>query len=136
VVGEGMGEFRATLVYTDAPGNPWSGGGGVAPWGGVSILKNDLDLRVIAPGGIAYWGNYGLGNHRLLPAGVLPSNWSRANGWADARNNVENVFIQNPEAGGWTVRVSLRKLVEDGHRETPELDADFALVVTTLPEAP
>jgi len=38
--------------------------------------------------------------------------------------------------GNWTVRVSLRELVEDGHRETAELDADFALVVTTLAAGP
>jgi serine protease AprX len=133
VVSAGMDELRATLVYTDAPGNPWSGTGGMPPWGGASVLKNDLDLRVISPGGTTYWGNYGLGNQRPLPAGVDPSNWSLPNGWADDHNNVENVFIEDPAAGNWIVRVSLRDLVEDGHRETPELDADFALVVTTLP---
>jgi len=54
-------------------------------------------------------------------------------GRRDFHNNVENVFIENPDAGNWTVRVRLRSLVEDGHRETPEWDADFALVVTTVP---
>lgn len=112
-------EFRATLVYTDPPGNPEE-----APE--LPKLKNDLDLRVVSPGGTEYWGNHGLDD----------SLWSVADGKADTRNNVENVFVSNPSYGDWVVQVIVSKLVEDGHRETPEFDVDFAVVVTTLPVPP
>ncbi|MBU0617204.1 MAG: S8 family serine peptidase [Planctomycetes bacterium] len=110
-------ELRATLVYTDAPGNPWEAQE-------LPKLKNDLDLHVVSPGGTEYWGNWGLDD----------SLWSVPNGKADFRNNVENVFVSDPAYGDWVVRVIVSELVEDGHRETPGImDVDFALVVTTLP---
>ena len=112
-------ELRVTLVYTDAPGNPWEAQE-------LPKLKNDLDLRVVSPGRTEYWGNWGLDD----------SLWSLPDGKADNRNNVENVFVSNPSYGNWVVQVIVSKLVEDGHRETPEFDVDFALVVTTLPVPP
>jgi hypothetical protein len=45
-------------------------------------------------------------------------------------NTVENVFVQMPEAGVWTVEVRADEVVQDGHKETMEVDADYALVVT------
>jgi hypothetical protein len=102
-------DFRATLVYTDPKGDTVS-----------SVHRiNDLTLQVTTPAKISYWGN----------AGLVTGNISVSGGAADAINTVENVFLQNPQAGLWTVRVFGDSIVQDSHVETPEADADFALVV-------
>jgi serine protease AprX len=104
--------LRATLVYRDPPG------------GGPSSLPriNDLTLKVVAPDGTVYRGNHGL----------LSGNWSAPGGTFDKVNTVENVFIQSPQGGYWTVEVSVSELNEDGHPETPGFppDADYALVIS------
>ncbi|SDO70634.1 Putative Ig domain-containing protein [Actinokineospora alba] len=56
-------------------------------------LVNDLDLEVVSPTGTVYRGN------------VFAGGWSNSGGTADRRNNLENVYLQNPVAGEWTVRV-------------------------------
>ena len=40
------------------------------------------------------------------------------------------VFVQNPDPGLWLVEVIASEVNEDSHIETPEVDADFALVVS------
>ena len=47
----------------------------------------------------------------------------------DTINTVENVFIQNPQAGDWTIEVTATEVNMDVHVETPEDDQDYALVV-------
>ncbi len=106
----GEPRFRATLVYTDPPGNP------AADYARI----NDMNLKVTSPSGTFYWGNNGL----------LQDNTSTSGGNPNIVDTVENVWIENPEAGTWTVQVIAREVNEDGHPETPELDVDFALVVT------
>src|SRR5262249_11991077 len=112
-VDAGEPSFRATMVYLDPAGNP-------------SIQTqhriNDLSLEVIAPDGSRYAGNNG------LKQGI----WSVASPTAplDTKNVEENVFVQNPIAGTWTVHVIASEIVQDSHVETPEMDADFALVVS------
>ncbi len=110
--------FKATMVYIDPQGNP-----------AVQTQHriNDLTLKVTAPGGATYWGNWGL----TLPTGG-PAHWiwSQPGGNPDTKNVVENVFVQNPQPGTWTVVVSAPELVMDARLETPELDADYALVVS------
>lgn len=102
--------LRATMVYLDLAGTT-----------SASLHRiNDLSLRVTSPSGTPYWGNNGLSS----------GNWSASNGSSDTLNVIENVFVQNPEAGAWTVEIFADELNGDGHVETPELDADFALVVT------
>ena len=81
---------------------------------------NDLTLRVISPSQAVYWGNNGL----------LGGNWSTPGGWTNTIDTVENVFIENPEAGTWIVEVHADEINQDGHVETPDVDADFALVVS------
>ena len=103
-------ELNVTLVYTDPMGTV----------GADYARINDLSLQVIPPSGTAYWGNYG------LEAG----NVSVPGGNSDTVNTVENVFIPAPQAGTWTVAVIGDEIVEDAHLETPELDADYALVVS------
>jgi len=109
--------LKVTMTYADPAGNP-----------AVQTQHriNDLTLKVISPSDVIYWGNYG------LKEGV----WSQPDGCADTKDTVENVFIQNPEAGTWTIQVSADEIIQDSHVETPELDADYALVVSPVLSAP
>ena len=109
-VESGEPELRVTMVYADPMGVP----------GASEHRINDLTLKVTSPSSTVYWGNNGL----------LEGNWSTSGGTANTIDTVENVFIQNPEAGVWSVEVIASEVNEDGHVETPELDADFALVVS------
>lgn len=103
-------ELRATLVYSDPPGVP-----------GAAVHRvNDLTLRVFAPDGAVYWGNYGL----------LAGNYSLPGGSANTRDTVENVFVADPAPGAWLVEVIASEINADGHVETPAVDADFALVIS------
>lgn len=106
----GQVDFRATLVFADPAGLPSSS----------QHRINDLSLRVTSPTGTVYWGNNGL----------LEGNWSVAGGDANHIDTVENVFVENPEVGFWLVEVIAHEINQDGHVETPEVDADFALVVS------
>ncbi len=110
VVDPGTQELRTTLVYLDPAGTTSS-----------SMHRiNDLTLRVTQPGGgVRYWGNNGL----------RTGNWSTSGGSSNDRDVVENVFIENPTPGGWTIEVIADEIVQDAHMETGAVDADFALVV-------
>lgn len=111
VVSPGEPELKVTMIFADPPGNPAA----------AEARINNLDLKVTAPDMTEYWGNVGL----------LDGNYSTAGGTANSVDTVENVFIQNPASGNWTVEVTAAELVEDGHTETEGvLDADFALVVS------
>lgn len=108
----GSQPLRATLVYSDPPGVP-----------GSSVHRiNDLSLKVTAPNGTTYyWGNNG------LDTGV----WSSSGGSSNTIDTVENVFIESPAAGTWTIQVLGDDIVQDGHVETASvIDADYALVVS------
>jgi len=101
-------DLRVTMVYADPPGNP-----------AATIHRiNDLSLRVTSPSGTQYWGNQGL----------LDGNWSTPGGAANEVDTVENVFVPDPECGIWTVEVIASEIIQDGHVETPNVDADYALV--------
>jgi serine protease AprX len=110
-VNAGEPALRATLVYIDTKGNPAVQ---------TQHRVNNLDLRVTAPDGTIYWGNNGL-------AAAL---WSPAGGVPNTKDTVENVFVQNPMAGTWTVEVIGAEIIQDTHVETPAIDADYALVVS------
>ncbi len=111
VVTAGEPELKFTMTFADPPGNPAA----------AQHRINNLDLRVIAPDLTEYWGNVGL----------LDGNYSTAGGSANDYDTVENVFIENPAEGTWTVEVIATEIVEDGHTETDGVnDADFALVVS------
>jgi hypothetical protein len=115
----GEPQFRATMVYADVEGTANS-----------SIHRvNDLDLWVKAPDGKQYHGNYGLGG-ATNPS--LAGNYSVAGGSRDARDTVENVFVQKPLSGVWVVRVTATEVNQDTHTETAATDADFALVVSGI----
>ncbi len=107
----GTEPLRATLVYTDPMGSPSA----------ARARVNDLSLRVTAPNGTVFWGNNGL----------LTGNWSTPGGTSNKVDTVENVFVERPAAGTWTIEVLAAEINADGHPETTATDADFALVVTT-----
>ena len=115
-VPEGAAPLRVTLVYKDPPGTTSSS----------QHRINDLTLKVTSPTGDVYWGNNGL----------LGGNWSTPGGTANTVDTVENVFVQSALAGQWTIEVMASEINEDGHPGTPEVDADYALVVSGINPAP
>ncbi len=109
-VPSGQPDLRVTLHYPDPPGTTSS----------TQHRINDVTLKVTSPTGTVYWGNNG------LVAGI----WSQPGGSPDTKNTVENVFVQNPTPGVWLIEVQANEVNQDGHVETPELDVDYALVVS------
>ncbi len=104
--------FRATLAWTDAPGNP----------GAATIRENDLNLEVQV-GGNTYRGNdFTLGISNVFnPAN--PTAW-------DDDNNVESVFLPAGTSGPFTVTVDPADIGEDGvPNNSDTTDQDFALVI-------
>ncbi len=101
--------LRVTLVYAEPGGMPAASG---------SMLLNNLDLKITDPAGNVYWGNNGL----------LLGRFSQLGGTPNSVDNVENVFIQTPAPGRWVIEVIADDLTVDSHTETPQVDADYALV--------
>ena len=109
-IGPGVPEFRATMVYSDPAGMPSAS----------TQLVNDLDLRVTRwSDGAFWWGNRGLaaGPH------------SSSGGSPNTVDNVEGVYLEDPQPGLYLVDVHAASVVQDARQETPQLDADFALVM-------
>ena len=97
--------LKVTLAWADAPGAV----------GANPALVNNLDLTV-DNGGDTYLGN------------VFSSGWSQTGGTADSKNNLENVFIQNP-AGGATITVDATNIAGDAILYSGDTtDQSFALV--------
>ncbi len=98
--------FRVTLAWTDAPGTSTS-----APW------VNNLDLTVTV-GGTSYKGN------------VFTLDNSVAGGTADAKNNIESVFVPAGVSGVFTVTVQATNIAGEGVPGNADTtDQDFALVI-------
>lgn len=109
--------FRVTLAWTDAAG-PTTG----APW------VNNLDLEVTV-GGNTYKGN------------VFTGASSVTGGTADAKNNVESVFLPAGTTGSFTITVRATNIAGDGVPGNADTtDQDFALVAynanTGAPSSP
>ncbi len=109
-VPQGEPEFAVSMVYIDPQGNPANQ---------TQHRINDLTLKVISPSNVVYWGNNGLRD----------DNFSTPGGNPNTKDTVENVFLFNPEPGVWTVQVRGDEIVQDARLETPELDADYGLVI-------
>lgn len=92
--------FKVTLAWTDPAAAP----------GAATTLVNNLDLEVIAPDGKTYYGN----------------DFDRR-GKKDNSNNVEQVYIPDPQSGEYKIVVRGRSVVEDASTESG-LTQDFALV--------
>lgn len=108
-VASGQTELNVTMVYTDPMGTV----------GASQARINDLSLKVTSPSGTVYWGNNGL----------TSGNVSTAGGTSNRVDTVENVFLANPAAGTWKVEVIADELVQDARLETPQVDADYGLVI-------
>jgi hypothetical protein len=108
-VAQGQPELRICLSYADPAGNPSA----------TRARVNDLTLRVTAPSTAMYWGNVGLSD----------GNYSQPGGERNSVDTVECVFVQNPAPGIWEVEVGAFLIAQDGHVETPVVDADYGLVV-------
>src|SRR5436190_1838602 len=109
VVADDSQPLFVTLAYTDVPAFP----------GAVPALVNDLDLEVVAPDGRIYRGNQFLFGESIADSPA-----------SDNLNNVECVFIREPVAGQYIVRVRARNVPQDSRIETGAVDQDFALVVS------
>ncbi|PKP35600.1 MAG: hypothetical protein CVU00_01750 [Bacteroidetes bacterium HGW-Bacteroidetes-17] len=107
---DGVKPLKITLVYADPPGSPAA----------TKQLINDLNLKLISPSGKIFWGNNGLDK----------GNWSVSEGEPNHLDNVENIFIKNPETGIWKISVIAEEVVKDAHLETEQIDADYALIVS------
>jgi hypothetical protein len=75
--------LKVTLVWTEPPGAA----------NAANPVVNNLNLTVIAPDGTTFLGN------------VFAAGQSTTGGTADALNNVEQVLINAPAVGNWTIRV-------------------------------
>jgi len=85
-VAPGDAELKLMLAWDDFPGTP-----NVSP-----ALVNDLDLVAVSPGGATH-----------LPWTLDPANPAvpAVRTQADHLNNIEQVLVDNPAPGTWTVRV-------------------------------
>jgi hypothetical protein len=84
--------FKATIAWTDPPGTP------VAPAVNPTnhMLVNDLDLRIISPGGVT---NFPYRLNPASPAGAATTGDNTV-------DNVEQVYIANPTSGTYTFQVT------------------------------
>jgi serine protease AprX len=111
-------DFRATMIYIDPAPTTTAGKNRV----------NNLSLKITNPAGTVYWGNVGIGTGGT-------GNYSTAGGAENDIDTVENVFLQNPVAGLWTIEVLGSSIVKDGDLSTTALDARYSLVVTGAKES-
>jgi hypothetical protein len=83
----GSGPIKVTIAWDDVPGTP-----NVNP-----ALVNDIDVRLVAPGGQVF-----------LPWTLDPLNPSApaVQTAPNHRDNIEQVFVQSPAAGTWRVEVT------------------------------
>jgi hypothetical protein len=112
------------MIFSDPPGSTAA----------AQARINNLDLKVTDPNGTVYWGNNGM-IAQSIAVGTAAynqgSNYTAPGGAPNTVDTVENVVVQNPAAGVWTVQVIGAEIVQDARLETPGVtDADFALVVT------
>ncbi len=75
--------LRVTLVWFDPPGTPGAG----------TMLVNNLNLRVTAPGAAVYLGNQLVGGQSVT------------GGTADSIDSVEQIILSAPAAGSYTIEV-------------------------------
>lgn len=107
-------EFRAMLVWTDAPGVSLSN----APY------VNQLNIEVTV-GGVTYKGN------------VFQGQYSKTGGQADFVNNTQGIRLPAGTTGPFMIRVYPTLIAGDGVPfNGVDLDQDFALVVTNGRETP
>lgn len=96
--------LKVTLVWSDYPGSTSAS----------KALVNDLDVKIISPSGTVYYGN----------------DFSQPYDTEyDRVNNVENIFIDNPEMGNYTVEVKGYNVPEGPQSFVLFSSADFGTAV-------
>merc|ERR1712159_488694 len=86
----GSADLKVTVVWTDPPG----------PVHAAVPLINDVDLTLTSPSGQVHMGN-----------GLTWGTGSEVHIARDSVNNVEQVTVQNPEAGVWTLALIGARMV-------------------------
>ncbi|MEI2691247.1 MAG: S8 family serine peptidase [Anaerolineae bacterium] len=105
--------LKITLAWSDAPGAV----------GANPALVNNLDLTVVN-GANSYRGN------------VFSGGWSATGGAADTRNNLENVYIQNP-SGSASITIDAVNIAGDAVLGNADLtDQNFSLICQNCLLAP
>lgn len=100
--------LRVTLAWSDPPGTA----------GAANPIVNNLNLTVTAPDATTFRGNVFAGG-QSTPGGV-----------PDALNNVEQVLINNPAIGTWTIRVGAQAVNVGAPGQ------GFAVVATAMSAVP
>lgn len=101
--------LKVTMNWLDPAGDPAAD----------TAIVNDLDLELVAPDGTVHRGN------------DFSKGWSAPDGEADRLEVLENVYVEEPAAGTWTVRVAAHALPADGALGRGDTtDQDYTLVVT------
>jgi serine protease AprX len=105
--------LKVSLVWSDYPSTAAA----------ALNLVNNLNLEVSGPGGYpVYRGN------------IFSGGWSQTGGSADSANNVENVYVQSPAIGAWTISITAANvpfgpqpfaLVVDGDLQIPTAVTDI-----------
>ncbi|MDH3499213.1 MAG: S8 family serine peptidase, partial [Acidimicrobiia bacterium] len=111
--------FQQTYATAILPGTPlkislvWSDYAGTEACG--ACLVNNVDLAVMAPDSTTSYIGNNFANGWTLPGPAT----------ADAVNNVENVYIQSPAAGVWTIQVIGTDIPVGPQPFALVIDADF-----------
>jgi subtilisin family serine protease len=112
-VPDGLSALRAALAWDDVPGEPLT----------VKSLVNDLDLRLIAPGGTVYEA------YVLDPA----SPWLPAVRGANRRDPSELVGVTEPAAGEWILEVAGFEVPEGPQSFSVAVNAPLADDLVAVP---
>ncbi|MHC4757909.1 MAG: S8 family serine peptidase [Planctomycetota bacterium] len=99
---DGSESLRVTICWTDPPANALSGLDNTNP-----RLINDLDLRVISPGGSTTYYPYVLDSANPSVTATTGDN---------VLDNVEQVFIPSPGEGTYTITLSHKDALTDGEQ--------------------
>jgi hypothetical protein len=104
-------EFRASMTHAEDEAVP----------NAIPTRHNSLDLTVLDPNGNAWLGN---------SSGIIGAQFCQfPGGELNDKDTHENVFLQNPVSGIYTVTVAAPAVRMDNHKETPDMDVDFALAI-------
>lgn len=118
----GQEPLKATLCWTDPAGPELE----PALNSDDLVLVNDLDLRVVGPLGAEH-----------SPWILDPDNPSFAAAVGDnIRDNVEQVVVENPTAGTYTVRISHKGSLQDGNQTASLVLTGIFIPTIALPDPP
>ncbi len=116
---DGSAPIRATLCWTDPPGPEQT-----ALDSRTAVLVNDLDLKIVGPGGTSY--PYSLSyNDPSANATTVMDN---------SVDNVEQVYLSVPEAGTYSVVIDYKGVLQDGGQHYSLLVSGLSSIV--VPENP